>query len=80
MHVALPGGIPGDEADGAEGGIPDGVHVDGDESAVGVLVGDGVHGVGVAGELAVAGADGDQLVAYMLQYSAVILTPFDTLT
>ena len=60
----MPGGIPGDEADGAEGGIPNGVHVDGDESAVGVLVGDGVHGVGVAGERAVAGADGDQLVAY----------------
>ena len=60
----MPGGIPGDETDGAERGISDGVHVDSDESAVGVLVGDGVHGVGVAGELAVAGADGDQLVAY----------------
>ena len=41
----------------------DGIHVDGDESEF-ILVGHGVHGVGVAGQLAVAGADGDQLVPY----------------
>ena len=62
---AVPRGIPSDQAQWSEGGILDGVHVHRDESPVGVLVGDGVHGVGVAGQAAVAGADGHQLVTYV---------------